>query len=173
VSPSPLSPKINAPPPERRSGIWIVINLLLAGAAVYILYRRQHAPAEAPPPIPAPVLVSTPAPAPSAAVETPKPIPTARPAPVAAATPEAPIVLSSVDRRALPRQVILTKPVDFILLSDGKQVGSIHAAAGVQVDLVDVASDGEIEVQMGGVRQTIPAADTDVESRVRTLLKYR
>jgi hypothetical protein len=43
----------------------------------------------------------------------------------------------------------------------------------VQVDLVDVASDGEIEVQMGGVRQTIPAADTDVESRVRTLLKYR
>ncbi len=82
-------------------------------------------------------------------------------------------MLSSVDRRALPRQVILTKPVDFILLSDGKQVGSVHAAAGVRVDLVDVASDNEIEVQMGGVRQTIPASDTDIENRVRALLKYR
>jgi hypothetical protein len=41
------------------------------------------------------------------------------------------------------------------------------------VDLVDVGSDGEIEVQMGGARQTIPAADTDIEKRVRTLLKYR
>ena len=156
--------------PERRSSIWIVINLLLVGAAVYILYKRQHAPAEAP--IPGePAAVSTPPPSASpspivAVASTPAPM-------TVAATPEPRIALSTVDRRALPRQVLLLKPVDFIILSQGQQVGSVHAAAGVWVDLVDVASDGQIEVQMGGIRQTIPAADTDIESRVRQLLKYQ
>ena len=174
-NPARRSLKREPPPPKKRSGIWIVINLLLVAAAAYILYKREHAPAEAPE-IPPPVSVSTPAPGtPPVATSVPvtRPVPTATPALVAAATPEPPIALSTVDRRALPRQVMLTKPVDFILLSDGKQIGSIHAAPGVSVDFVEVASDGEIEVQMGGARQTIPASDTDIESRVRKLLKYQ
>lgn len=171
----PQSANSQPPAPKRRSGIWIIINLLLVAAAAYILYRREHAPAEGPSETAASAAVSTPVPAasPSATPATVlNRVAAASPDP-AVATPEPPIVLSSVDRRALPRQVTLTKAVDFILLSEGKQIGSIHAVPGVSVDLVDVGSDGEIEVQMGGARQTIPAADTDIEKRVRTLLKYR
>jgi hypothetical protein len=149
---------------------------MLVAAAAYILYKREHPTAEAPGENVAPATASTPA---AVAAPTAMPAPVSKPVaaagPVApvAATPEPPIVLSSVDRKALPRQVMLTKPVDFILLSDGRQIGSIHAVPGVSVDLVDVASDGELEVQMGEARQTIPAADTDIEKRVRALLKYR
>ena len=110
-------------------------------------------PAEARPPVPAPMAMSTPAPSTlpvAMAVASPRPVPAASLAPRATPTPEPPIALASVNPRFLPKQVILLKPVDFVILADGKQIGSVHAAAGVWVDLVDVASDGEIEVQMGG-----------------------
>lgn len=107
------------------------------------------------------------------AVLNPRPAPTPGPVLRPSAAPEPPIALASVNRRALPRQVMLLKPVDFVILADGKPIGSVHAPAGVLVELVDVASDGGIEVQMGGAQQTIPAADTDVDSRVRRLLQYQ
>lgn len=135
--------------------------MVLIGAAVSVIYRREHpsTASESPFVTPAPAAVATPAATPT-------------PAPIPAATPLPPFELSKVDPRALPRQVVLLKPVDFVLVAQGKQIGSAHANTGVQVDLVGVVSDSQVLVRMGQSQQTIPAADTDVEARVRALSRY-
>lgn len=142
---------------------------MLVCTVAYVLYTRERrAPVELPLQAPA----QTPTPMPAATPE-PGAIPalTPVPRPAAAATPEPPVPLSQVDRRALPREVTLLKPVDFVLLSQGQPIGSARAAAGVRVSLVGVVNDSEIEVQMGDSRQTIPSSSTDIDARVRVILR--
>ncbi|MEI6352086.1 MAG: hypothetical protein WCP06_13390 [Verrucomicrobiota bacterium] len=174
-----------------------ILLLVLVVVLSFMLHNRGYLPALDPllgsaqagrhiakqsvTPTPAPVSVveatATPEPTPEA---TPKPTPVseATPAPEATpvalatpiSTPEPPIALNELSHRYLPQQVSLTRPTEFAIVANGKQIGSAIAPTGMQLKLIAVHGD-QLEVQKNGTTKLIPAADTDIQKRVKVLMR--
>jgi len=87
------------------------------------------------------------------------------------AQPEA-VDLSALDRRYWPRLVKLSKGVDFAIVINGQTAGKAAAPAGVLVRLVEIRG-AQLVVAMatGSAPQTVAASDTDIQDRVREIMK--
>jgi hypothetical protein len=83
---------------------------------------------------------------------------------------EQPIALSTLDRRFVPGQVTLLKPTEIPILFNGKPAGKISTPAGTVLNLASIQGD-QVEVQEGESTRLIPATDTDIMLRVRTLMR--
>lgn len=84
--------------------------------------------------------------------------------------PEAPVDLSSLERRFWPKQVKLTKAVQFVIASNGKEIGRVAAPIGMPVKVLDIrGSQLEVEMATGSVSRMVLATDTDFQERVRDL----
>jgi hypothetical protein len=122
---------------------------------------------------PAPEASSTPEPSAQPAASQVVADSTTKPEAVAipSARPEA-VDLSTLDRRYWPRLVKLSKGVDFAIVINGQTAGKASAPAGVLVRLVEIRG-AQLVVAMatGSAPQTVAASDTDIQDRVREIMK--
>lgn len=137
----------------------------------------ESSEAAEPAPAATPFFASTPEPSaqPVIAVSSTPAEEAARPAASAAASGpgngEA-VDLAALDRRYWPRMVKLNKAVDFAIVINGKEAGKAAAPAGVMVKLLEINGDKlSVSMATGSAPATVAAADTDVEERVREIMK--
>ena len=164
--------------------VWLAILLHDRGYLSFVdPYLKQWLSAPAPQAVATPTPTPAPAPEPTATPEpviavaaVPTPEATATPTPEPVVVPPMPavsepaIVLSEVDRRYLPQQVKLVRPVEFPIMSNGQQIGSVVSPAGLPVKLVSLQGN-QLEVQNGDSVKLISPSETDVEERVRILMR--
>ena len=170
---------------------WNCVVVVLAVAICYVLFLKGYVNRVLTTPInalvvtPSPTPESTPVPAtPTPAAETPTPVPTpmpeatptpapeATPTPAATATPsDLDAELSNADARTLPRQVKLSRAVEFPIMANGVQAGSASVPPGVPVKVIGIEGNNVV-VQCGGVTQRIPASSTDIVDRIRVLKQF-
>lgn len=156
-----------------------VVNQLLgrwvqeSGTKVIVLRSDEQDPLFAkatPRPGTAPRPLATPAPmiAKVQPAATPPPAPLAPPPPVAPAPPVSVADLQSIaaDRSKWPKKVLLTKPVTFPAVFNGKQVGTLVAPAGAEANLLQIKDD-KLGLEFNGGGAWVPAGETDLLARVR------
>ena len=87
---------------------------------------------------------------------------------VAAATP-ALLEIGDIAKqpRLWPRQVLTLVPINFPVIINGVNSGSVRAPAGSPVVLRKVNADGTVEIELRGLQTTVKASDTDVLKRAR------
>lgn len=124
---------------------------------------------------PAPAVVAPAAPTQEAAAA---PAATTEPAPAAAATPEVydvPVVIKydelMENAKNCPKKIRLVVETNFPAMLDGKQIGSVTAPAGSEVDFIKVAGEKSLVVGFGPAEMTVSADATNFEELYTQLVK--
>jgi len=153
-----------------RAIVWVLIIVVVLGAAGFFVWQKTRPPKEPPPVVavatpvpvtpppatPEPVVVkATPTPTPVVVVATPTPAPTLPPLELAAV----------VRTPALwPPQVILVQAVSFPIVLNGRVAGEAKVPAGTTLRLLRVVNQS-VEVEYQNARQVVPVVSTDLMQR--------
>lgn len=167
----------NAGRGKRGFGRFVLVLLVLAiaacgGAMIYFHETPQQfwkrlvewfdafaQPKRAPLPSPTPTPTATPAPAPT-------PVPEATPTPP---LPPDPLAWLAEHRNYWPKEVVLSKEVEFPAVINGKVTGSVKARPGTRVQLALIETDAVGVVYMGGGAR-ISASATDLPQRAEAAM---
>jgi len=143
-------------------------NTLKQGLAPYLTSASpKSAPEESGP---APVFATT-----SDATPQPTPEPAVSSSPTPAETTAAPsapetVDLATLERRFWPRQVKLSKAVEFAIVINGQAAGKASVPAGMMVKLLEIqGAQLSVEMATGSAPKMISADDTDIQERVREI----
>jgi len=149
---------------QRQGGVsfWDLLILILAGVLVYLLYIRGHLDKY----LPVQYQYAAAANAAPGGDDASSP-------PSAAGSPaNSPIDLARVERRYWPKMISLQRAMEFPVIIEGKEVGSVKVPEGRMFPLLEIRGK-EVVIKNGEARQTIAAGDTDVLLRVHQLMGRR
>lgn len=78
--------------------------------------------------------------------------------------------LKNLDPRHWPARVQLTKPVDFPVIKNGQQVGTVRDNPGNMVKLIELRGEKLLVENESQLRAEVPIGDTDMLKRVYGLM---